>query len=345
MRNFFSSDLKGGNIWWPVLLLWLMLAGDATYNIISAPARAAALPFYAMPLAWSMGGRILIEAALFVVTGIAVFALLLVLVKAFVGSITYRDRRFETEIEWRPYMNMVVKGVLLSAITLGIYSPWFLASWLRYVSSNINHGYNYLSFRGNGMTLFGIVVLSCVLPVLVLMFLASLLIGVGSTSTLFGVAPLAVTSMMPLYALLIVVALLLVIGLYYVLYYRWLIDLGYGDKSVRLDVKLFDAAMFVVGQLLLTICTLCLYAPAAVFRIYRYFVSRTVVGDSLQEARLGFVFNTWRDWGWLLLQLLLLTVTAGIYAPWFYAKVVRRFAAQTYAQIEDRPTEPMPSAN
>lgn len=331
MRNYFTLNLKGKDVWIPMMCVIILgiFVGMLTHlpTILCGLRGSCSVPsvcestVLGWDLLWSvlafMGGIV----GFMVVVCIANFFI----TRKTVDGLSYKDAAFETDYNLKDYTWLVVKGTLLSVITFGIYSPWFITKLLNYFASNVTHNYNNMSFRGKPMTLLGIVVLFCVLPIVILPILFTLIFD---NALVLG---------MSLSMIAIFVALLL----YCVLAYRWLINFTYGNKRIVLKVSVGDGILFLLGQFLLMYITLGFYAPMAMLRIYRYFINRTVVGDEFIEGNFGMVLNPWRDWAYLWGQMLLCIVTLFIYSPWAYARISTRFIGKCYVDSVDKPKEPM----
>jgi uncharacterized membrane protein YjgN (DUF898 family) len=239
-----------------------------------------------------------------------------------IEALSYDGAPFEVEYNRGDYLRMVAGGMALSVITLGIYTPWMVARVMRFFAEGVSHKFNLVSFRGKGMRLLAFTVLLLIVPFV----LMSLLAASVNTS-----AEVDMMSFAPLVALVLVVGTLFFTALYVVMIYRWCLDLTYGDKVVKTDLPLWGASLYVVGQMVVTVLTLGLYAPAAELRTMRYVARHTYVeGEEQKPKRFGMSLRMWSDWGYLWVQTLLLIVTFGLYLPWFYAKVMSRFTERLY---------------
>lgn len=118
----------------------------------------------------------------------------------------------------------------------------------------------------------------------------------------------------------------------------------YGRKRIMSSVQCGKAGWFIFGQVLLSGITLCLYLPMATIRIWRYYATRTVIGEDNIEKILGFSMTPKRDYFFILGQMLLTAITLGIYFPWGYARTMSRLIRQTYVEtLETTSSEPMPA--
>lgn len=321
MKNYFELNITGRKLLRPVgVMLLATVLFIAAYGATSSMAMAEGMTVvsgrYALMLA--------IHFVLWCALGVALMWCMLEIMKTTISALTYDGERFEAEYDLGDYLRVVIKGVVLSVITFGIYLPWFMASLMRFYAEGVSHKFNLLSFRSKGMRLLAIVVLSYIVPVMVLALLSELYVGSPEVVDMMSFAPL--------WSLIITFGWFFVNSLFVVLYYGWCINLTYGDKIVEARMPLWRGALFMVGQMLLIFVTLGLYVPAAMLRMMRYVANHTIVeGDQASKPlRFGMSLRMWRDWGYLWVQTLLLLVTFGIYMPWYYAKVMSRFTSRLY---------------
>ncbi len=222
------------------------------------------------------------------------------------------------------FVGLNLLGILLSAVTLGIYSPWYAARVTRYLAGETYYRGTAWEFTGKAGRLFVILLLSLVLPVAVITAVFTLLL-VGHSGG-FGQA-----ESFSLGFAVMVVVVLLVIPPYLYLIYRWIFNnLRPGRQAVRWDTRFWPAVGFIFLQLILTLLSALVYWPGAYIRLYAYFARRTVLveGGSVRQA-VGFDGPVGA--GFLLLwgQTLLTLVTLGIYTPWAMARIGRWFAEHT----------------
>ena len=179
------------------------------------------------------------------------------------------------------------------------------------------------------MRLFAISILVAIVPTVVLTMVAAMLGG----GAMMGAIDMM--SFAPLLALGVVVVEFFFVALYLVLVYGWMVNLTYGDKILTARLSVLPATGYVMGQIFLTLLTCGLYAPMADLRIMQYIADRcVVVSPDGEEKSMGLRLRSWRDWAWMWGQVLLLSITLGIYLPWFYAKVMNRFGGRLY--VEDK---------
>ena len=327
MRNYFVSKINGGKLFLPYMAAWL----GTVVSCVAASSVAAAFlgPDVRYGIRYVAGVLLFMASWLPMLAGmcVAVFHF----VRGTVGGMSLGGDAFGTEYPVRAYTVRCVKGCLLSALTLGIYTPWFMASLMRYFASETSFRTGFMEFRGRGSTLFGFAVLLVVAPVAIL-----LLAWPG------GADELSVADM-PLLVAAVFVALLICVGFYRAFEIKWFIDLAFGRKRIMTEVRCGHAGWFLFGQMMLSVLTLGFYYPMALLRIWRYYVLRLVLGEDYVEDRFGFSMNATEDYLYIFIQMLLTSVTVGIYAPWAYARIASRLVGKSYVEVLDDSTEPMPA--
>ncbi|MBN2041724.1 MAG: DUF898 domain-containing protein [Spirochaetes bacterium] len=81
---------------------------------------------------------------------------------------SYRSIRFRFTGKYRELLKIYIKGVLLSIITLGFYSPWFVCSLDRFFSGNSRYGNKAFKYNGRGKPLFKIYIKGFLLSIITL---------------------------------------------------------------------------------------------------------------------------------------------------------------------------------
>lgn len=321
MRKFFSLSLSARTLLRPVaaILLATVLFCQgmlAAANIIATDSAMTVVDGH-------LALYLLVCGALCFAYGFVVLWAILPIMEQTIRALSYDDAPFEVEYNRGEYLRKVAGGVALSVVTFGIYSPWLLAKLLRYIAEGVSHKFYLLSFRGKGMRLLAIVVLTSIVPSLVIGLVAGLVAG--------SMAQLDMMSFAPLVGLLSLLGGLFFAAMSLGLVYQWYVNLTYGDKVVVCRQPLWGSSLYIMGQLLLTVLTVGLYGPMAVLRTMRYVAHHTTIeAEGQKPLTMGFRLRPWSDWGYLWLQTLLLVVTFGLYLPWYYAKVMNRFTSRLY---------------
>lgn len=325
MKQFFSLNLRGRDVVWPMLGWWLL----TVLYVLGIVVRLLAAPESGMTVVdWEFALHLLVGFALHTAFGVGVALVLLPVMKRSIGALSYGGESFECDYSIRQYVGLVVGGVALTVLTCGLYLPWFITRLMRFFCEGVSHSFHLMTFRGKAMRLFAISILTLVLPVVAVVALAQHSDLLDPTKFSFDMM-----SFGPLLGLGVVLLEIFCVSLFVVLLYRWWEDVTYGDKVVTTRMPLLSATGFVVWQGVLSLLTAGLYAPMASLRMMQYVAERSVVvGADGEEKRLGLRLRSWRDWAWMWGQMLLLVVTFGIYLPWFYAKTMNRFGGRLYVE-------------
>jgi uncharacterized membrane protein YjgN (DUF898 family) len=224
------------------------------------------------------------------------------------------------------YVMLNVKGFLLSAVTLGVYLPWYARNVAAYLADQTSFDGERPRFTGRPVNLllrslavFGVMLV-------VVLALVAGMVGLGLTRGTAPAGQLAVTAVT-------FVAILLVLGPWMYLIYHWFVQFSWKDRVVRWTTKLLPSAALIVGQFLLTVVTLGVWWPCAALILYRYFAGRTVVEES-GVVRVRFSFDGTLGEGFLLLwgQALLTLVSLGFAGAWTGPRVARWMAAHTFSE-------------
>lgn len=318
MKNYFDFTLTGGKLFLTFIIYLIVCFVPAIWIQVSASdLQAQAIDHNALMNYYAQAG------IAFLIITLAVPVLYLFLVKLFAEGLVYKGETLKCDFSVGHYLGIVIGGWLLSIITLGIYYPWFLTRIIRYFGRHTTYRGEPFDFQGKGLTLLGIILLSFVLPTVLVILVFVLSMGAMAT----GGSPAGYGLTMGVVLLAFVIC---VIALEYLMY-RWMVDFKYGPLHIGWNTQTLHAVGFLLGQIVLYCITLGLYGPAALIRIYRYFVSRTEATENGAPARLwGYDAQIGRDYWYILGQGLLAMITLGIYAPWALTKITRRLVSNTY---------------
>ena len=338
MRNYFDFKLKGSQIFLYVLIAWaavIILAITSSLPDIRAALSGEIIRPEERLLDVAYMWDVFASLGLLLAQTVIGYGVMFFIVRATVAGLSLGEDRFMPDYDFGRYVWLVVKGAFFSVITLGIYFPWFLARIMRYFAENTSFRFNTLNFNGKGLTLFGILVLTMVLPVFLLV---AGLAAMGVSGYAFGESAMGILWLL----LIILFAFLFIMALSMSLTLKWFFDFSFGSKRIISDMKVMPAAFFIMGQVFLVFITAGLYCPMYMLRMYRYFVSHIILGDEIVEDRFGFTLNTWRDYFFVLGQVLLTIITLGIYWSWAYAGISTRLFTHSYVEIVEEQKIPMP---
>ncbi|EYF06865.1 Hypothetical protein CAP_1562 [Chondromyces apiculatus DSM 436] len=212
------------------------------------------------------------------------------------------------EGEGGEFFGKVIVGYLLTMITFGIYAPWFICSLTNYIyeKSNIQtaRGPLRVSFRGEGGSLFGVLIVSYLL-----------------TAITFGIyAPWAICKVA-----------------------RYFTENTYAQtadgRTYQLRFSGEGGDLFgtwIVNAILMGV-TLYIYTPWAMCKLRKWFYSRTQIVENGQPVgQLDFVGEGGNLFGTFLAGVLLTMVTFGIYGSWFTVSMKKFWNQNTRVALYNR---------
>ncbi len=253
--------------------------------------------------------------------GVAIVAMLIsfFIIKLTIEGVSYSGRGVRFEGRFGTYLGKVVLGTFLTIITLGIYSPWFIKNMACFFVNKSSLDDSKFEFLGNGSWLLLIFIFSYIFPIGLLQ-LVMMLDFFSSTAVCYTF----------IRQLIYGYVTMIVLIPYMYLFYQWLVDIRYKAYHITWKTKFGPACMMILGQMVLMVVTLGIYMPLGCLRLYRYFAERTVAEGDGKSLRFGYDLDAKGDFLFMLGQLLLTLVTAGIYYPWAFSKIGKRVLLKTY---------------
>jgi uncharacterized membrane protein YjgN (DUF898 family) len=251
------------------------------------------------------------------------------ILRKIVPAVLFDNETFQFRGSIGKFFGLNLLGIFLTVITLGIYGPWYLTRICRYLVGEVSYKEHHLEFTGKGGRLFIIFLLTIIVPMIPLVLVQ---LRLDPTASPF---PLAVN---PFQAFMLQFLALLIFYSFFAAYlyliYRWFFtNLRYRGYDLSWNTRLWPSVSIIWVQMLLSVLTLGIYLPAAYIKVYRYLVGHTEIQtEQKQEGRLGFRGRSGWGFGLLWGQILLTTVTLGVYAPWALAKVGKWFLSNTYVE-------------
>ncbi|MBB3186381.1 DUF898 family protein [Microbacter margulisiae] len=249
------------------------------------------------------------------------FILAFYILKLIVRHIGFKDNLVQCDYKFSGYLKVIIPGLIFSVITLGIYSPWFIRNMHRFFINNASYKDKKFSFHGQATDLLLIYIFAVIIPIFVVT-----LIGIS----LFG---LHMRHLIPVSRIIYQIVMYIILIPYIYLYYRWRVNIKYEEYHITWHTKWLPSMAKIALEMILSIITCGIYAPLAYLRVYRYFLMRTqsnkVENDYLQ---FGYDIQNGYDFLYLWGQILLTIVTAGIYYPWAFCKIMRRVLGKTYME-------------
>lgn len=212
-----------------------------------------------------------------------------------------------------PFFKLYLKTVLLTIITLGIYSFWGRVSITKFIYNNTSFGKRTFDYHATGKEMF-------------IGFLKGILIVGVIAIAIFGLLRIKLFQeyvlLVPVYiAFFFVLIPYLIIGKW-----RFLLSRSsYCNVRFKFVGDFKSLLTMWIKSVLLTIVTVGLYTPVLQNKLQKY------IADNSRFGTLAFGYNgTNKDYFKIWLKCLLLTIcTLGIYSFWFTAKINRYIWSHT----------------
>lgn len=308
MKNYFKFKLEGKQFL-PVWLLgyFLVIVPYIAMFILNNRAVANHEKPYAL----------LIFIPILFITGPALY---FYITKMTIENVALSNETLQTKLSFGKFFGIYTGGLLLSIITLGIYSPWFIKKMQDFFTNNTSYKSREFTFLGEGGKLWLIITLSLILPIILVavLFHSYLVPGIEQTFVERCVRQAITTFLMIPY-------------IYYV--YKWMVNIKFNNYHIQWDTELMPSLGKVALEVTLSIITFGLYYPMALLKLYHYFIHKTKsnVVDN-QQIQFGYDLAPKEDYLYLLGQGLLTLITLGFYYPWAFANIGKRILDKTYME-------------
>jgi len=309
MKNYFKFNLTGQKLL-PVWILFLVLFMTPYLLIIFKMKDIQA----GHPMA-----SLFILPAILALVCIA-FVISFFIQKLYIESIEYKDKSLIFNGKFGEFIGIILLGGLLSIITIGIYSPWFIKNTQKFFTDNSSYDSNNPKFQGTGGRLFVILTLSLILPIIII----SVFMGISAASSH--------QELSTLYRVLYQILILIILIPYIYLVYKWTIDIKFKDYTIRWETDFWQSSSKIFTQIILSIITVGIYSPLATLQLYKYFAERTYARSELKSKTFGYDIEPLDDFLFIWGQTLLTIITLGVYYPWAFCKVRSRILSKTYSE-------------
>lgn len=304
MKNYFDFTLTGKQL----VPIWIFI-----YVLVIIP---YTIYYYQLMLTPQDGSpQIMNPLFLFLIMMIGYLAVFY-FIKIAIESIRFKDNNIHFEGRFLTYIGKIILGIVLSIVTLTIYMAWFIKDITSFFSNNSTLNTDRFQFMGKGGRLFLILLLTIMLPITIL--------------TIFGAKLLYPTNQSFIGFILFEGILMLIMIPYFYFFYKWMIDIKYKGYSIKWNTNFVDSFIKILIEFLLIIITCGIYLPMAYLRLFNYFAERTFAESEETTLQFGFEFDAKRDFLFIWGQILLTIVTLGIYYPWAFSKIGKRFLTKTY---------------
>jgi len=308
MKNYFKADIQGRGFFKTYILFFIPIV---VLSFFSNPADETRTLFSAIAS--------IADSYLSMLLGFAFFCYA-------VKSVFFKDEGFLFEGSLGRFAPKALKWLLLSIITLGIYTPWYVRNYINFYLENLSYKNEKGEFQSRAGTLLKYMFLLVYLPVIVLTVIMAFFLIRSSgnfypeSGFLFGAAAV------------VIVFLILIPFIYF--YFLWLINIRFAGYKITFNRSLSETAGFLIVQILLSIITVFIYYPAACVKIFKFLAEGTSLATEAgsEAGSFGFDGPAGKGFGLLWGQALLSIITVGIYGPWAMSKVSSWFISNTFIE-------------
>ncbi len=305
MKNYFSFHLTGKKLL-PIWILFLIFF-IAPYFVL----------IFRMQNIEPGSKAFLFVFPLLILLVIIAFGLTFFMAKLTIENVSFKNQSIVYHGTFGKYIGTILLGFFLSIVTLGVYSPWFIRDIHRFFVNNSFYNSQSLKFRGKGIKLFLILLLSVILPTVILSVLMARSMIDGNNQT-------------PTFVIIQQVVTMIIMIPYMYFVYKWMIDIDYKDLHISWDTDFWNSCGKIAVEMVLSIITVGIYMPLAMLRLYKYFAEKTKATSHNRKLSFGYEIDQLNDFLFIWGQVLLTIITAGIYYPWAFCKIGNRILGKTY---------------
>lgn len=327
MKRYFSFNISGKDIF-PLYLqcLGLVAIPIAVFTFCMVSLQTRGVP--GLPL-------ILIAFASLIFLFVASIIIYILWGRKLICAVGLGDNRFKFEGSSSDFVGLNIMGILLSIITLGIYTPWYITKITKYMIGEISYKEKYFDFRGSGFDLFLIILFTSIIPSIIVGVILAIIFNVSLTDPESAQNPFFRSSNQLLSNLILIP--------YYYLAYKWFVDIEHSNKTITWETEFGPSVGKILIEVFLMFITLGLYYPVAMLKLYRYFLPQTVVRRSgVYTGNFGFEGEMFKGFWFIWLQIILSIITLGFYIPWAMAKVYSWILSNTYYETVESEVQPEP---
>lgn len=310
MKKYFSFKLKGEEIFKYILLMLILVIVPALLYL-NATGWDQSIPLETT--------EAILLGLLFLVVFFGSLAISFFLYKLSIEHIEFENIRPDFNGNLSKFLRIVLKGILFTIITIGIYLPWFIKDIYGFFIDKTSYQDSKFKFQAKGSDLLVIFILAALIPLGILAFLLKDFLEPGRTFSFSNYIGNILEA--------------IVIAPFTFFYIRWIINLRYRDFEIKLDADYMEGIGVVLLQTFLAAITFGIYYPLAYLKIYQYFLQKTQIKSNTGEnVNLGYDLDAGNDFLYIWGQTLLSIITIGIYIPWAYCKVMQRVLGKSYIQ-------------
>lgn len=331
MKNYFKFNLTGKQVlpvWLIFMVVFLIPYGFVQYKIQGFKAQGQD-PHEAMNLLGDMFKWYGVMAGLIFVE----YAMAFFFLQLGIQAIELKEKSIVFVGKFSKFLSLIISGFLLTIITIGIYSPWFLTKMYNFFAKQSSYDENSFEFKGTGGDLFLIMLFTIIIPMLFLFFIImiiALIIGFrghGAAQTDTGLH-----SMVTVYAMIVVLIVMLVMVPYLYYTYKWKVNFTIKQYTIQWETSFWNAAGKIAAELALSLITFGIYAPLATLKLFKYFSEQTIAKSADNSKKFGYDIEPAKDFTFIWGQALLTIITLGVYTPWAVCKIAERVFGKTYVE-------------
>jgi len=326
MKEYFKFRLTG-KAFLPVWLLFMVLF-VAPYSFVQYKLQGFQ-PYQAHEALQVLSSMLQWYVVLFFLM-IIEYVFIFIIVRMSIENTAFKEKSFSFNGRTREFLGVFIPGFILTIITFGIYSPWFMKNVYSFFSRKTSYNSENFEFKGKGEDLFLIILFTIFIPMLIIL----VAVMIFSFSMIFSLSDRSQFSTPDntLYTVFMVLVVLVIMipSLYFV--YKWMVDLKYKNYTIRWETKFWNAGSKMVQEILLSVITLGIYLPLAILRLYKYFAERTIARSPEKSKKFGYDIDPWNDFLFIWGQVLLTFITLGIYYAWAYCRISERIMNKTFVE-------------
>ena len=333
MKNYFKFNLTGNKL----LPLWLLFI--VLYIIPSSIVQGHIQELSklqqgdGMTEAFQRMGAMFSWQALSLFLFVLEYAILFFIYKMTIEGVEFKEKVFSFGGQFGSFISLFIGNLLLTIITLGIYSPWFMTNMYKFFATNAKLGEHNFDFKSKGSDLFVIILVTLLIPILVVggIVMIGAFIGGFWKALIHKEMPEMSGLVVGLLILAVVAAILITVFFMYYCY-KWCVNLSFKGYEIKWETELWSSVQQILIQSGLCLITLGIYSPVASLRLFKYFAERTVARKESIVKKFGYELASGDDFLFIWGQILLCIITVGIYFPWAYCKINDYILSKTYVE-------------
>lgn len=333
MKNYFKFNLTGNKLF-PVWLVFIFLY-IIPYSIVQKHIQGLSTvqPGEGMTEVFQRIGTMFSWRVLSLILFVVEYAILFFMYKMTIEGVEFKEKVFRFGGKFGEFISLFIGNLLLTIITLGIYSPWFMTKMNKFFARYATIDDHNFEFKGKGSDLFVIFLVALIIPMVFVWGIIVIGAFIGGFWKLLMQNNLPEFS--PLFIGLIffaVVSVILIIVCFSYYYYKWFVNLSHKGYDIKWETEFWPSTQQILVQTLLSIITLGIYSPVGSLRLYKYFLEKTVARKETSVKKFGYDLSAGDDFLFIWGQVLLCIITLGIYFPWAYCKISSYVFCKTYVE-------------